>query len=175
MRLLKNVPWKPEIGQKSSARAEKGRENSDGSNFCPDYGQTPHCIKVKKEVKLSRKITTTRETFILKIMSLNNQIVSEAKKKLQKQEKICFELPEEQRKGAMESEKTTSPAKELKNIEKSSKIESKTSHSISPVKRAPRLGDMMKTPSIEKNGRWVRLSKFSIEKTPNQNFWTSNK
>ena len=97
-------------------------------------------------------------------MSLNNHIVSEAKKKLQKQEKICSELPEEQRKGASESEKTTSLAKELKNIEKSSKIESKTSHSISPVKRAPRLGDMIKTPSIEKNGRWVRLSKFSIEK-----------
>ena len=38
-------------------------------------------------------------------MSFNNQIVSEAKKKLQKQEKICSELPEEQRKGALESEK----------------------------------------------------------------------
>ena len=97
-------------------------------------------------------------------MSLNNQIVSEAKKKIQKQEKICSELPEEQRKGALESEKTTGLTKELKNIEKSSKIESKTSHSISPVKRAPRLGDMMKTPSIEKNGRWVRLSKFFIDK-----------
>ena len=90
-------------------------------------------------------------------MSFNNRMVSEAKKKLQKQEKICSELPEEQRKGALESEKTTSLAKELKNIEKSSKIEPKTSHSMSPVKRAPRLGDMTKTPSIEKNGRWVVL------------------
>ena len=96
-------------------------------------------------------------------MSLNNRIVSEAKKKLQKQEKICSELPEEQRKGALESEKTASLSTELKNIEKSSKIEPKTSHSISPVKRAPRLGDMTKTPSIEKNGRWVRLAKFFID------------
>ena len=96
-------------------------------------------------------------------MSLNNRIVSEAKKKLQKQEKICSEIREEQRKGDLESEKTPSLTKELKNIEKSSKIEPKTSHSISPVKRAPRLGDMTKTPSIEKNGRWVRLSKFFIE------------
>ena len=75
--------------------------------------------------------------------------------KLQKQEKIVEENPEEQRKNGIQKEEKTTEIKESGKNSKTGEIMVNIGkHSISPPKRAPRLADMGKTPSMEKNGRW---------------------
>ena len=97
-------------------------------------------------------------------MSFSNKNIS----KLQKQEKIVEENPEEQRKTGTLAEEKPVEIKEAAEIAKNSKTgEMKVQNGpqpISPPKRAPRLADMGKTPSMEKNGRWGRFSQKIILK-----------
>ena len=88
----------------------------------------------------------------------------------QKQEKILEENPEEKREAETESEvkalvKETISKKASQTGKNSKTGEIKVGtgvQSVSPPKRAPRLADMGKTPSMEKNGRWGGFSQKKI-------------